>query len=114
MKEIRAIIQPFMLPRVIEALKQLEGVPGVTVGSEVRGFGKNRAADAEGKVVEDSIEYARKVRLEIVLPDHLVDKVVDTIRINAHTGRPGDGKIFISAVDEVVKIRTGERGEKAI
>ncbi|MEW5993098.1 MAG: P-II family nitrogen regulator [Candidatus Zixiibacteriota bacterium] len=113
MKEIKAIIQPFMLSKVINALKELEGLPGVTV-SEVKGFGKGRAEDAEHKVVEDFIGYAKKVKLEIVVPDHLVEVVVHTIQTNAHTGNPGDGKIFVYRVDEVVKIRTGETGNQAI
>lgn len=113
MKEIKAIIQPFMLSKVINALKELERLPGVTV-SEVKGFGKGRAENAEHKVVEDFIEYGKKVKLEIVVPDNLVDEVVGVICANAHTGRPGDGKIFVSTVDEVVKIRTGEKGEQAI
>jgi nitrogen regulatory protein P-II 1 len=113
MKEIKAIIQPFMLSRVINALKEIGGLPGVTV-SEVKGFGKSRAANAQDTVVEDSIEYARKTKLEIVVPDSLLDQVVNAIRAKAHTGRPGDGKIFVSTVDEIVKIRTGEKGSQAI
>lgn len=113
MKEIKAIIQPFMLAKVINALKELEELPGVTV-SEVKGFGKSRAEDAADKLVEDFVDYARKLKLEIVVPDHLVDEVVKIVSANAHTGRPGDGKIFVSTVDDVVKIRTGERGEQAI
>jgi nitrogen regulatory protein P-II 1 len=113
MKEIKAIIQPFMLSKVIDALKELEGLPGVTV-SEVKGFGKGRAENAEQKVVEDFIEYGKKIKLEIVVPDQLVGEVVEIICTNAHTGRPGDGKIFVSRVDEVMKIRTGEKGEQAI
>lgn len=113
MKEIKAIIQPFMLPKVINALKMLENLPGVTV-SEVKGFGKGRAEDAEHKVVEDFIEYAKKIKLEIVVPDHFADEVVNIICTNAHTGRPGDGKIFVYTVDDVVRIRTGELGKQAI
>ena len=113
MKEIKAIIQPFMLSKVINALKERKDLPGVTV-SEVKGFGKARAESAKDKVVEDSVDYVKKVKLEIVLPDHLVDEVVEIIYTNAHTGNIGDGKIFISTVDEAVKIRTGEKGEGAI
>ena len=113
MKEIKAIIQPFMLSKVINALKELEDLPGVTV-SEVTGFGRGRAAQAVVKVVQESIEYAKKARLEIVIPDHLVEAVIQIIQTHAHTGRPGDGKIFISTVDDLVKIRTGERGNKVI
>lgn len=114
MKEIKAIIQPFMLSKVIGALKELEGLPGVTVDTSVRGFGKGRAADASSRVVEDLVEYVPKAKLEIVVPDDLVETVVSVIQKNAHTGNPGDGKIFVYNVEEVVKIRTGERGENAI
>jgi len=111
--EVKAIIQPFQLSEVIEALQRIEGLPGVTV-SEVSGFGKARAANAKDKIVEGSIEYARKAKLEIVIPDRLLDAVLQTIIEKAHTGNPGDGKIFISKVIDVVKIRSGERGEPAI
>jgi nitrogen regulatory protein P-II 1 len=113
MKEIKAIIQPFMLLKVIEALKVREDLPGVTV-SEIKGFGKARAEGVEDKIVEDSIGYVEKVKLEIVVPDKIADAVVDIIATHARTGRAGDGKIFVYTVDEVVKIRTGERGEGAI
>lgn len=113
MKEIKAIIQPFMLHHVIEALKETPDLPGVTV-SEVQGFGKNRARDAQHKVVEDSIGYAKKVKLEIVVPDDRVEAVVAVIEGHARTGGAGDGKIFVLTVDEVVRIRNGERGEQAI
>jgi nitrogen regulatory protein P-II 1 len=113
MKEIKAIIEPAMLSRVIEALKAVADLPGVTV-SEVKGFGKSRAADATQEVVEDEIEYSKKVKLEIVVPENRVEDVLAAICANAHTGQPGDGKIFVFSVDEVVKIRTGQRGEQAI
>ncbi len=114
MKEIKAIIQPFMLSKVINALKELEGLPGVTVDTTVRGFGKGRGADAAHRIVDDFVEYVPKAKLEIVVPDGLADAVVSAIQKAAHTGNPGDGKIFVLAVDDVVKIRTGERGEKGI
>ncbi len=113
MKEIKAIIQPFMFSKVIDALKERDDLPGVTV-SEIKGFGKSRAENAKDKIVEDSIGYVKKIKLEIVVPDHLADEVVNIISTNAHTGRPGDGKIFVYTVDEVMKIRTGETGEGAI
>jgi nitrogen regulatory protein P-II 1 len=113
MKEIKAIIQPFMLSKVINALNEQAGLPGITV-SEIKGFGKTRAQGVEDKIVEDSIGYVKKVKLEIVLPDHLVDDVLEIIYKNAHTGNLGDGKIFVYTVNEVLKIRTGERGEGAI
>ena len=111
MKEIKAIIQPHMLTKVIDSLKAMENLPGVTV-SEVRGFGHNPAESTSNKLVEDFIEYAKKTKIEIVVPDDLAERVVDAIARNAHTGLPGDGLIFVSPVDEVIKIRTGEkRGE---
>ncbi|MGH9531848.1 MAG: P-II family nitrogen regulator [Terriglobales bacterium] len=113
MKEIKAIVQPFMLPRIVEALQEIPDLPGVTV-SEVRGFGRGRAANALEKVSEGSVEYVKKAKLEIVVPDELVALVVRTIQERAHTGSPGDGKIFVYTVEDVVRIRTGERGENAI
>lgn len=112
MKEIKAIIQPHMLTRVIDALRAMDDLPGLTV-SEVRGFGRNRARSAKDKIVEDFIEYAKKAKLEIVVPDELAEKVVDTITRNAHTGHPGDGLIFVSAVEDVVRVRTGARNGAA-
>lgn len=114
MKEIKAIIQPFLLSKVINALKELEGLPGVTVDTSVRGFGKSHGADAAHRIVDDLVEYVPKAKLEIVVPDGLADAVVTTIQRAAHTGNPGDGKIFVYDVREIVKIRTGERGENAI
>ena len=114
MKEIKAIIQPFMLSKVINALKESESFPGVTVDMSVCGFGRGRAAKAKAAIVEDSVEYVKTVKLEIVVPDHLAETVVQIIQANAHTGNLGDGKIFVSTVDDVIRVRTGERGEPAI
>lgn len=113
MKEIKAIIQPFLLSKVVDALKEIEDLPGLTV-SEVRGFGKGRARNATTKIVEYGIEYANKTKLEIVVPDGMMEEVLRTISLHAHTGRPGDGKIFVSTIDEVVNVRTAERGEGAV
>ncbi len=114
MKEIKAIIQPFMLSKVINALKAGESLPGVTVDTSVCGFGRQRAAHAAATIVEDEVEYVKKVRLEIVVPDHLAEHVVQIIQTHAHTGNLGDGKIFVTTVDNVIRVRTGERGESAI
>lgn len=114
MKEVKAIVQPFMLTKVVEALKTIEGLPGITVDRDVRGFGRTRGEGALEKIVDDLVEYVPKAKIEIVVPDNLVDTVVRSIQANAHTGNPGDGKIFIIAVEDVVKIRTGERGEAAL
>lgn len=113
MKEIKAIIQPFLVSKVVEALQRIQDLPGVTV-SDVRGFGRGRALNAPDKVVDGTIEYAKKSKLEIVVPDELAEEVIRIIREHAHTGNPGDGKIFIHTVDDVVRIRTGKRGEKAV
>lgn len=114
MKEIKAIIQPFMLSKVVSGLKEIEGLPGVTVDTSVRGFGNGRAAGVPAAIVEDLVEYVPKAKLELVVPDHLVEAVLSVIQTHAHTGNAGDGKIFVYNVEEVVKIRSGERGEKAI
>ena len=113
MKEIKAIIQPFLLSRVVEALKEIPGLPGVTV-SEVHGFGRARAVGSPDTVVDGAVEYVKKSKLETVVPDQLVETVVQTIRDKAHTGNPGDGKIFVYEVDDVIRIRTGEHGEGGI
>jgi len=113
MQEVKALIQPFMLNQVVSALLEIEGLPGVTV-SEVRGFGKTRADAAPQKFVDGGIAYAIKVKLEVMVPDAMVDTVVDTIRKAAHTGRPGDGKVFVIDIRSTVKIRTGERDESAL
>lgn len=109
MKEIKAIIQPFMLSKVVEALKDIEGLPGVTV-SDVRGFGRARAVGSPNAVVDGNVEYVRKSKVEVVVPDELADQVIQTIQKHAHTGNPGDGKIFVYRVDEVVRIRAGQSG----
>lgn len=111
MKEIKAIIQPHMLTNVIDSLRGVDELPGVTV-SEVRGFGRGRARSAKNKIVEDCIDYAKKAKLEIVVPDNLAAKVVEIITRQARTGGPGDGLIFVSSVEEVIKIRTGDRSQE--
>ncbi len=113
MKEIKAIIQPFLLSKVVEALKEVEGLPGVTV-SEVRGFGRARADGSPNRVLDEGVEYVRKAKLEVVVPDRLVDSVVQVIMQKAHTGNPGDGKIFVYPVHDIFRIRTRERGESAV
>lgn len=114
MKEIKAIIQPFMLSKVVNALKGIPQLPGITVDTSVRGFGRTRATNSKVKVVDESIEYVPKVKLEIVVPDSLLEMVIQTIQQNAHTGRAGDGKIFVYSVVDVVRIRTNEHGEGAL
>ena|SRR3989338_3390463 len=113
MKEIKAIIQPFMLSQVIDALKKIPNMPGVTA-SEIKGFGRSRAEDANTRVTEWGVNFVPKVKLETVVTDEMAHQVVEAIQKNAHTGNIGDGKIFVYVVNEVIKIRTGESGEKAI
>ena len=113
MKEIKAIIQPFLLSKVVEALKEIDGLPGVTV-SDVRGFGRARAVGSPDTVTDGTVEYVKKSKIEIVVPDAIAEIVVQAIRAKAHTGNPGDGKIFVCEVDDVIRIRTGERGDAAI
>jgi nitrogen regulatory protein P-II 1 len=113
MKEIKAVLQPFQLSTVVAALQQIPDLPGITV-LDVRGFGRQRARDTRNSIEDEGILYAKKVQLEIVVPDRLVDKVVRTIQETAHTGNPGDGKIFARSLDDAIRIRTGERGEAAI
>ena len=113
MKEIKAIIRPSKLLDVTEALNEIEGLPGVTV-SEIKGFGKGRAKIAQDKVVYEMVEFIPRIQLEVVVHKEMVDQVVNVIQRHSHTGNTGDGKIFVSTVDEVVKIRTNERGREAI
>lgn len=96
MKEIKAIIQPFMLSQVLAALHQIEGLPGVTV-SEVRSIDLERG----------SIEQVTKIKLEIMVPDEQAQAVLQAIQKQAHTGKPGDGRIFLIPIEETVNIRTG-------
>jgi nitrogen regulatory protein P-II 1 len=113
MKEIKAIIRPFKLLNVVSALQKIENLPGVTI-SDIRGFGKSKAQDAREKIMDGLIAYVQKVKIEVVVPDELVETVVNTIQAQAHTGNPGDGKVFICSVDNVIKIRTNERGSGAV
>jgi nitrogen regulatory protein P-II 1 len=113
MKEIKAIIRPFKLLDVVTELQKIEKLPGVTI-SDIRGFGKSKARDSREKILDGIVAYVQKVKIEVVVPDEMVEEVVNTIQANAHTGNPGDGKIFVYPVDEVVKIRTNERGSETI
>jgi nitrogen regulatory protein P-II 1 len=113
MKEIKAIIRPSKLLEVTEELHEIVGLPGVTV-SEIKGFGKGRAKNATDKVVYEMVELIPRIQLEVVVDDGMVDQIVDIIQKYAHTGNAGDGKIFVSTVDDIVKIRTNERGRDAI
>ena len=113
MKEIKAIIRPIKLLEVIEALQKIEGLPGVTI-SEIIGFGKGRAKEANDKMLYEKVEFVPRTKIEVVVEDKMAEEVVNAIQKNAKTNNPGDGKIFITTVDDVVKIRTNERGETAV
>ena len=113
MKEIKAIIRPFRLLDVIDELQKIEGLPGVTV-SEIKGFGKSRAKNAKDKITYELVEFIPRIQLEVVVIDEMADEVLNTIQKYSHTGNTGDGKIFVLDVENVVKIRTNERGEGAI
>ena len=113
MKEIKAIVRRAKLLAITEALRAIAGLPGVTV-SEIKGFGKGRAKNAKDKVLYEMVEFIPRIKLEVVVDDTMADKVVNIIQKYAHTGNTGDGKIFVSTIDDVVKIRTNERGENAI
>ncbi len=113
MKEIKAIIRPAKLLEVTEELHEIEGLPGVTI-FEIKGFGKGKARHAGDKVVYEMVEFMPRIQLEVVVADAMVDQVVNVIQKHAHTGNTGDGKIFVSTVDEIVKIRTNERGLEAV
>lgn len=106
MKEIKAIIQPFVANQVLAALRELPALPGATV-SDVKGFGRSRALGHSESPGEAELFGVKKIKLEIVVPDDVVRDVIDTIRKHAHTGNPGDGKIFVIHVDEALSIRTG-------
>ena len=112
MKKVEAIIKPFKLEEVKDALGDV-GIEGMTV-SEVKGFGRQKGHTEIYRGSEYTVDFLPKVKLEMVLPDNLVQAVVDAIVKSAKTGKIGDGKVFITNVEEVVRIRTDERGEKAI
>ena len=112
MKKIEAIIKPFKMDDVREALAEI-GVSGMTV-SEVRGFGRQKGHKETYRGTEYQIDFVPKIKLEVVIPDNLEQKVIETIARAAKTGSIGDGKIFVSDVGTVIRIRTGETGEGAI
>ena len=112
MKKIEAVIKPFKLDEVREALSEI-GVTGLTV-TEVKGFGRQKGHTELYRGSEYVVDFLPKVKLEVILTDALVDQAVDAIVRSARTGKIGDGKIFVSAVEQVVRIRTGETDEAAV
>ncbi len=112
MKKVEAIIKPFKLDEVKEALNEI-GIQGITVG-EVKGFGRQKGHTELYRGAEYVVDFIPKIKMEIIVSDEIVAKVVDTIEQAAKTGRIGDGKIFVTTVEEVIRSRTGERGEDAL
>jgi nitrogen regulatory protein P-II 1 len=112
MKKIEAIIKPFKLEEVKDALSQI-GIEGMTV-SEVKGFGRQKGHTEIYRGSEYKVDFLPKIKIEIVLPDARVDSAVAAIVGSAKTGKIGDGKVFVSEVEEIVRIRTEEKGDAAI
>ena len=112
MKKIEAIIKPFKLDDVKEALHEI-GLQGMTV-TDVRGFGRQKGHTELYRGAEYVVDFLPKVKIEVVVADNLAARAVEAIRDAAHSGRIGDGKIFVYSIEEVVRIRTGETGEDAV
>ena len=112
MKKIEAIIKPFKLDEVKEALQEV-GLLGITV-TEAKGFGRQKGHTELYRGAEYVVDFLPKVKVEVVLDDALVERAIEAIQKAAHTGRIGDGKIFVSSIEEAIRIRTGERGSDAI
>ena len=112
MKKIEAIIKPFKLDEVKEALQDA-GIQGITV-TEAKGFGRQKGHTELYRGAEYIVDFLPKVKVEVIVPEDLSEAAVDAIQNAARTGRIGDGKIFVSTVDEAIRIRTGETGREAI
>lgn len=112
MKKIEAIIKPFKLDEVKEAMQDV-GIQGITV-TEAKGFGRQKGHTELYRGAEYVVDFLPKVKIDVVVKDEDLDRAVEAIRSAAQTGRIGDGKIFVSTIDDVIRIRTGESGEEAI
>ncbi len=112
MKKIEAIIKPFKLDEVKEALQEI-GLQGITV-IEAKGFGRQKGHTELYRGAEYVVDFLPKIKIEIVIDDNLLENAIEAITSAAHTGRIGDGKIFVSPIDDVIRIRTGETGSEAI
>ncbi len=112
MKKVEAIIRPHLLDAVRTALQEVE-VIGMTI-SEVQGYGRQKGHSETYRGAEYQIEFIPKVKVEVVVPDELEDAVVQAVLKTSRTGKFGDGKIFVATLDDVIRIRTGERGEAAL
>jgi nitrogen regulatory protein P-II 1 len=112
MKKIEAVVKPFKLDEVREALSEL-GVTGLTV-TEVKGFGRQKGHTELYRGAEYVVDFLPKVKVEVVIPDSMVERAIEAIVKAARTGKIGDGKIFLTEVEQVIRIRTGESGEAAV
>lgn len=112
MKQITAIIKPFKLDEVREALAEV-GASGLTV-TEVKGFGRQKGHTELYRGAEYVVDFLPKIRIDVVLPESMVDASIDAIAKTAYTGKIGDGKIFVTAVEQAIRIRTGETGDDAL
>ena len=112
MKKIEAIVKPFKLDEVKEALQEV-GLQGITV-TEAKGFGRQKGHTELYRGAEYVVDFLPKVKIEVVMEDGMVERAVEAIQQAAHTGRIGDGKIFVTAVEQVIRIRTGEIGADAL
>jgi len=112
MKKIEAIIKPFKLDEVKEALHEV-GLQGITV-TEAKGFGRQKGHTELYRGAEYVVDFLPKVKIEVVIEDGLVERAIEAIMTAARTGRIGDGKIFVTPIEEVIRIRTGEKGAEAV
>lgn len=112
MKKIEAIIKPFKLDEVKDALNSI-GIHGMTI-TEVKGFGRQKGHVEVYRGTEYEVTFLPKIKLEVVIPDSMIDKVISTIIEKAKTGNIGDGKIFLYSLEDVIRIRTGDKGEAAV
>lgn len=112
MKKVEAIIKPFKLDEVKESLNEI-GIQGITI-SEVKGFGRQKGHTELYRGAEYVVDFIPKIKIEIIVSDSLLSKVVEAIEKSAKTGRIGDGKIFVTNIEAVIRIRTGETGEDAL
>lgn len=112
MKKLEAVIKPFKLDEVKEALNNI-GIQGMTV-TEVKGFGRQKGHTELYRGAEYIVDFIPKIKVEVIVPDSIANEAIDVIERTAKTGKIGDGKIFVSHIDDVVRVRTGQRGEGAI
>lgn len=112
MKKIEAYIQPFLLRKVTDKLHEIH-IHGMTI-IEAKGFGKEKDESYPHHAIDYAVDFTPKTKIEIICPDEMCDRIIETIQKSAHTGRKGDGKIFVVSIEEAISIRTGESSDKAI